>query len=884
MQTRNQWMSDMRTCIQRMTIALLLIGATALGITPAFGQSECNLALTEANKYYEMGNFNGVIALLTPCLQEGFSNREKVQAYQLLAKTYLATDYIEEAEKAIQELLRINENFEANIFDPPVFIRMVNDAKRGMFRVKVTSVSKKAEDLLEAPATVILLTEKEIKQRGYTDLEQILYDLPGFDISRSSGAVYSHFHQRGYNSVNPDRTIVQIDGVEENDLWSNIAWYTRQYPISNISRIEVVYGPASTIYGANAFLGVINIITKEPLEILDDEQQIGVDAHIGGGSWNTQYADITVAGQYSNAAFTLTGRYFKTDEMDLSHTEDWDYALHDRDYYRDLLTVGGGAVKQMLQDIPYENPQYYTINADSTLLTPTDYAVDLARDFDEAALNETVGGHPIEFSDYADNWLLNGKLKLSDITFGFQWWHVAEGNTWTTDEVSAGADNGNVWKPKQYFVYGRYEKQLTEQIAIMNYTRFKAHSLSHDNATVSFRNYSTGRLDWFDLLDHQASFWDSTYFFQISKQLRTEFKIIYAPNPDLDIVAGLEYRNSTLQGNYIRADIPTPEENADPITSIPGSNYFDYKDFGFYSQGTYRPLSWFKFTVGGRIDNNQIRQNGGYGTVFNPRLAVVFTPKTYIFKVIYSEAFKDAASYQKYATTTGRELNNPTLEPEEVQNIEASLGWRIRKGLFVDVAAYSAFYSKVVGTREVQLPGGQTTTRYEGIGELEIRGLQANFNYTKGNYNLFGNYTYTSPFNTRPLDDRGEPLTDQNGNTVDELRIANIASHQINLGGNFLLRDRINLNLRMNYVGDRKTGENTTVPTSPYNKIDSYTIFNGAVTYQNLFPGTSLQLIVNNILDKEYYHPGVRAANYPFFAARKLQNERQFVLRLMYEF
>ncbi len=61
-----------------------------------------------------------------------------------------------------------------------------------------------------------------------------------------------------------------IDGVEDNDLASSTAWISRQFPLSNIDRIEVVYGPASTMYGANAFAGVINVITKEP------EQVVGV--------------------------------------------------------------------------------------------------------------------------------------------------------------------------------------------------------------------------------------------------------------------------------------------------------------------------------------------------------------------------------------------------------------------------------------------------------------------------------------------------------------------------------------------------------------------------------------------------------------------------------
>ena len=52
---------------------------------------------------------------------------------------------------------------------------------------RVSSVSKSEESLAEAPATVILVTEDEIIDRGYNDLEALLHDLPGFDITRSVG-------------------------------------------------------------------------------------------------------------------------------------------------------------------------------------------------------------------------------------------------------------------------------------------------------------------------------------------------------------------------------------------------------------------------------------------------------------------------------------------------------------------------------------------------------------------------------------------------------------------------------------------------------------------------------------------------------------------------
>ena len=61
---------------------------------------------------------------------------------------------------------------------------------------------------------------------------------------------------------------------------------SRQYPLPNIKRIEYVYGPASTMYGANAFVGVINVVTKSNAEFFTNENKIAVEADLNYGSLN----------------------------------------------------------------------------------------------------------------------------------------------------------------------------------------------------------------------------------------------------------------------------------------------------------------------------------------------------------------------------------------------------------------------------------------------------------------------------------------------------------------------------------------------------------------------------------------------------------------------
>jgi len=150
-----------------------------------------------------------------------------------------------------------------------------------LMNVKVSSASGLEESMVNAPAAMIVITSEEIKQRRYTSLSDVIIDLPGFDISVPAGGSYLYAYQRGYRTPSTSRTLLMIDGKVNNHLWNHIADISRQYPILNIKRIEVLYGPASALYGANAFLGIINVITKDGSELNKGETSTNI-GFLGG--------------------------------------------------------------------------------------------------------------------------------------------------------------------------------------------------------------------------------------------------------------------------------------------------------------------------------------------------------------------------------------------------------------------------------------------------------------------------------------------------------------------------------------------------------------------------------------------------------------------------
>lgn len=734
-------------------------------------------------------------------------------------------------------------------------LELYNFSLEDLMRIEVVSVSKKTEKLNETPQTVIVISQEEIKVRGYTDIEQIFHDLPGFDISRGFGTEYSQIYQRGYRSNNTDRTLFLVDGVEENDLWSGSAWIGRQFPINNIEKIEVIYGPSTTVYGPNAFIGAVNVVTKDITNIIKPGHRFGVQAHTSFGSWNTYFSDLTLATQKNDLSLSITGRIYKSDEMDLSGYSDWNYSFDDYtlEYYKETLGTQSDEIAALAQN----HDRYQYLNS------------------------QILNGLKPKYSNQTLNYYLYGKLNLKNFTLGFETFKRNEGyGGWYTDRYELGTDHGCSWIPKNSFLYVKYKESLSDAISVNSFTTFRQHGIDGDSKELYYVGYFNGEIDITGLTDENGQvvpeeqqekpYWFEGYYHTYSFQVRSELSINYEISGKINLISGAEYRHSHIQGQYLVSETTKPEETGIPEI-LPGGNHFFSNDFGLFAQLNYSPIDRFFVVAGGRLDNNRIRKTGGYGTVFNPKVAAIYSPKNVVIKFVYSEAFKDADFWTKYGTTPGRLLNNPGLLPEKVKNIDISIGWKLSNRIFVDVVGYQSFYDGVVGTADVTFidEDGNTvnTTQHQAIGKLLINGVQSSVNIKSGNYSAFFNYTFTNPYNT----------TKQN-----RVRIGDIASHQVNFGAAYNIRSSTTLSLRCNWVGERKTGKNTTISSNPYNHIDSYFVVNSAVN-QKIWKGISAQLSAFNLLNTVYFHPGVRSANGTYYAARIPQYERHFFVKLMVE-
>jgi iron complex outermembrane receptor protein len=144
--------------------------------------------------------------------------------------------------------------------------------------LEVTSVSRRAEPLSAAPASIFVITDDDIRRSGATSLPEALRLAPSLHVARVDARQYA-ISARGFNSTAANKLLVLIDGrAVYTPLFSGVFWDAQDTLLEDIERIEVISGPAGTLWGANAVNGVINVITKGAT----DTQ--GTLAYAGGGN------------------------------------------------------------------------------------------------------------------------------------------------------------------------------------------------------------------------------------------------------------------------------------------------------------------------------------------------------------------------------------------------------------------------------------------------------------------------------------------------------------------------------------------------------------------------------------------------------------------------
>ncbi len=167
----------------------------------------------------------------------------------------------------------------------------------------MVTATRRRTELRKVPAIATVITADEIRNMGARDLTDVLKMVPGFGVSLNR--VGSHmFEVRGVRTTFSEKIVVMIDGhrLYESFYGSALFHLFNDLSVGNVRQIEVIRGPGSALYGANAFVAVVNIITKDA-----DDPEVAVT----GGSFGTK--KISVLGGSSSEDLKVFGSFDHVD-------------------------------------------------------------------------------------------------------------------------------------------------------------------------------------------------------------------------------------------------------------------------------------------------------------------------------------------------------------------------------------------------------------------------------------------------------------------------------------------------------------------------------------------------------------------------------------------
>ncbi|WLI91347.1 TonB-dependent receptor [Massilia sp. R2A-15] len=245
--------------------------------------------------------------------------------------------------------------------------------------VVVTSVSRQEEKLAHAAASIYIISASDIRRSGAQSIPEALRLAPNLQVARVDARNYA-ITARGFNSPFENKLLVLIDGRSVySPLFSGVFWDAQDLVLDDIERIEVISGPGSTIWGANAVNGVINVITKSAKDVPGGRAALiaGADERAGTMRYGAALG--------AHANYRLYAKYRQNDDTEnaagaSTHTG---YQRRQAGFRADWDLEGGGAT---LSGDAYQGSLHQAGTRDIGIAG--------------ANLNASLTGHGGEASDY----------------------------------------------------------------------------------------------------------------------------------------------------------------------------------------------------------------------------------------------------------------------------------------------------------------------------------------------------------------------------------------------------------------------------------------------------------------------------------------------------
>lgn len=557
----------------------------------------------------------------------------------------------------------------------------------------------------KAPSVATVITAAQIKAMGAQDIEQVLEAVPGLHVSSYYQFDAPIYVFRGAYTVANPQVLVMVNGIRINSLFSgNMHNIWPGMPVEAISRIEVVRGPGAALYGADAFSGVINIITKSAQELE------GTELGLRSGSFDTQDAWLVHGGEFAGIDTAVFLEYHKTDGFDATIERDAQSALDD-------------ATGTNVSLAPWP-------------VTRTRENFDLRVDLNKGNWQWRSSVHRAK-----DLGLYGGVAEVLDPITRYAVDRFSSDLTWHDANFS------EHWDVQLQLGTYHLDQKLDDGHQLVLYAPGSAPfgDVNNDNVPDILPDGLIGN----------PEFWERQYHYEVTTlfsgfeqhEIRLGFGRHYA-----ELYKTRETKNFGVDPATGVSTLPLQVNS--PIFDVSDTPYIyqpevDRSNVHFYIQDVWNLASDWHLTTGVRHDDYS-----DFGSTTNPRVALVWwTSYNLTTKLMHGRAYRSPSAIEMYIQANPVVAGNPDLKPETIATTELAFDYRPTDALIYEL---NFFYYDWQDKIEVFLDVGAANKKAQNIGQQTGYGSEMAVEWqVRRDWGLLANYAFQQSHDERLNHDAG---------------------------------------------------------------------------------------------------------------------------------
>ncbi|MBL8276699.1 MAG: TonB-dependent receptor [Pelomonas sp.] len=499
--------------------------------------------------------------------------------------------------------------------------------------------------LRRAPAVATVITAQDIAAMGATGIDEVLESVPGIHVSRSNNTNTPLYLIRGIHSEFNAQTLMLLNGVPLTTLFvgnRGLGW--GDMPVENIARIEIIRGPGSALYGADAFSGVINVITKTRADI--DGVELG--ARLGSfksrdGWW--QYGGSL--GRYDVAAYVRVG---------------------ETDGQREIVT----ADQQTLLDGVFGTKASLAPGRMNTGFKALDANVEVSREKLRLRASYKLRDDLQTGAGVAGALDPVGRYRIERVTSDLAW-----------TDIELGAD----WRGALTASFLHYTQTFNVPLQLFPPGAFGG-------------SFPKGMLGAPSTWEHQLRLAAVASYAGIKgHNLR-----VGIGHDDLDMYRTRELKNFTIipSGPAVGLPVPTPTGDLQEFPAAASFSEPHRRTVNYvYVQDEWLLAKDWTLTAGLRQD-----RYSDFGATTNPRAALVWDANLDLtVKLLYGRAFRAPAFTEQYSINNPVIRGNAALKPETISTWETAFSWQARADAQLNLSLFRYDMKDIIRTTDA---GGGT--------------------------------------------------------------------------------------------------------------------------------------------------------------------------------